>query len=214
MEKETWREVSGIFLSGDCLPQHILTPNMPCGTLSSIPSKIVGLKIHGGNFIMKLSTKGRYGLRAMIDLASHMDEEAVSLSSIARRENISESYLEQLAASLKKAGLVTSSRGAQGGYKLGREASVISVGDVLRACEGSTDAVSCPGMNVSESKSGKTAAGCAGADVCVSRYVWEKINTAITDTVDSIYLSELVAESRKARSVHPDEWPSCDTGKS
>ena len=88
---------------------------------------------------MKLSTKGRYGLRAMIDLASHMDEETVSLSSIARRECISESYLEQLASSLKKAGLVTSSRGAQGGYRLGRDASEISVGDVLRACEGSTE---------------------------------------------------------------------------
>lgn len=169
--------------------------------------------------MMKLSTKGRYGLRAMIDLASHMDEETVSLNSIAKRENISESYLEQLAASLKKAGLVTSSRGAQGGYKLGRDASQISVGDVLRACEGSTDAVSCPGM-LSDAKAGETgdgsrqaraAAGCAGADVCVSKYVWEKINAAITDTVDSIFLDELVRESVRARSVHPDEWPSCDT---
>lgn len=159
---------------------------------------------------MKLSTKGRYGLRAMIDLASHMDEETVSLSSIARRENISESYLEQLASSLKKAGLVTSSRGAQGGYKLGRDASEISVGDVLRACEGSTDAVSCPGMTAEGS--GKAVQGCAGADVCVSRYVWEKINTAITDTVDGIYLDELVRESVQARSVHPDERPACGDG--
>ncbi len=159
---------------------------------------------------MKLSTKGRYGLRAMIDLASHMDEETVSLNSIAKRENISESYLEQLASSLKKAGLVTSSRGALGGYKLGRDSSEISVGDVLRACEGSTDAVSCPGMKQVSDKS--RAAGCAGADVCVSRYVWEKINSAITDTVDHIYLDELVKESRQARSSHPDEWPSCENG--
>lgn len=167
---------------------------------------------------MKLSTKGRYGLRAMIDLASHMDEETVSLSSIAKRENISESYLEQLASSLKKAGLVISSRGAMGGYRLGREASRISVGDVLRACEGSTDAVSCPGMSLGNGiKQGQEAAaaaraqGCAGADVCVSKYVWEKINAAITDTVDQIYLSELVEESKRARSGHPDEWPSCES---
>ena len=175
---------------------------------------------------MKLSTKGRYGLRAMIDLASHMDEETVSLNSIAKRENISESYLEQLAASLKKAGLVTSSRGAQGGYRLGRDASSISVGDVLRACEGSTDAVICPGM-AAETKASKALkegaavsgrsggaggiSGCAGADICVSKYVWEKINAAITDTVDSIFLDELVRESRKARSIRPDEWPSCET---
>ena len=158
---------------------------------------------------MKLSTKGRYGLRAMIDLASHMDEETVSLSSIARRESISESYLEQLASSLKKAGLVTSSRGAQGGYRLGRDASEISVGDVLRACEGSTDAVSCPGL---KSESSGKESGCAGAEMCVSKYVWEKINTAITDTVDGIYLSELVKDSRKARTGHPDELPGCAVG--
>ena len=165
---------------------------------------------------MKLSTKGRYGLRAMIDLAAHMDEETVSLNSIAKRQNISESYLEQLAASLKKAGLVVSSRGAQGGYKLGRAASEISVGDVLRACEGSTDAVSCPGMTaeaagVRSGKPGGVVAGCAGADVCVSKYVWEKINAAITDTVDGIYLDELVRESRAAKSVHPEEAAVCES---
>lgn len=163
------------------------------------------------NRIMKLSTKGRYGLRAMIDLASQGDEEAVSLSSIAKREKISESYLEQLASSLKKAGLVTSSRGAQGGYRLGREAASISVGDVLRACEGSTDAVSCPGMQGLPPDL-TSQAGCAGADVCASRYVWEKINRAITDTVDGISLEELVEESMKARQGHPDQASVCGGG--
>ena len=86
---------------------------------------------------MKLSTKGRYGLSAMIDLAVYSENEAVSLNSIAERQHISEGYLEQLMAKLKKAGLVTSIRGASGGYYLAKPASEISVGDILRALEGS-----------------------------------------------------------------------------
>ena len=92
---------------------------------------------------MKLSTKGRYGLRAMIDLAQYSEQEAVSISSIAQRQNISESYLEQLVAKLKKSGLVMSTRGAQGGYRLARPADEISVGDVLRALEGGLNLVEC-----------------------------------------------------------------------
>ena len=90
---------------------------------------------------LKLSTKGRYGLRALIDLALYSESEAVSIQSIATRQNISDSYLEQLVRKLKSAGLVVSVRGAQGGYKLARPAGEISVGDVLRALEGSLDAV-------------------------------------------------------------------------
>lgn len=81
---------------------------------------------------MKLSTKGRYGLSAMIDLAVYSENEAVSLNSIAERQHISEGYLEQLMAKLKKAGLVTSIRGASGGYRLARPAAEVSVGDILR----------------------------------------------------------------------------------
>ena len=91
---------------------------------------------------MKLSTKGRYGLSAMIDLAVYSENEAVSLNSIAERQHISEGYLEQLMAKLKKAGLVTSIRGASGGYRLARPAAEVSVGDILRALEGSLKAVS------------------------------------------------------------------------
>ena len=95
---------------------------------------------------MKLSTKGRYGLRALIDLAVYSEDETVSIASIAARQNISESYLEQLIAKLRKAGLVTSIRGAGGGYKLAKPAEDISVGDILRALEGSLDPVECPGL--------------------------------------------------------------------
>ena len=79
---------------------------------------------------MKLSTKGRYGLRALIDLAAYSEEEPVSISSIASRQGISERYLEQLMSLMKKAGLIKSVRGASGGYTLARKASEISVGDI------------------------------------------------------------------------------------
>ena len=96
---------------------------------------------------MKLSTKGRYGLRALIDLALYSENETVSIQSIARRQNISDSYLEQLMRKLRSAGLIVSVRGAQGGYKLARPANEISVGDVLRALEGSLEAVTCGGVD-------------------------------------------------------------------
>ena len=94
---------------------------------------------------MKLSTKGRYGLRALIDLAVYCEEEAVSIQSIARRQHISDRYLEQLMGKLRRAGLVVSVRGAGGGYRLAKPSKEISVGEVLRALEGNLDAVTCPG---------------------------------------------------------------------
>mgnify|MGYP000388144424 CR=1 FL=1 len=143
---------------------------------------------------MKLSTKGRYGLRALIDLALYSENETVSIQSIARRQNISDSYLEQLMRKLRSAGLIVSVRGAQGGYKLARPANEISVGDVLRALEGSLEAVTCGGEDNS----------CQGADLCVTKFVWERINSSIRDTVDSIKLSQLVEESRLMREKGAD----------
>ncbi|MCP1101626.1 RrF2 family transcriptional regulator [Aequitasia blattaphilus] len=136
---------------------------------------------------MKLSTKGRYGLRAMIDLARFSQNEPVSINSIATRQNISEGYLEQIVSRLKKAGLVDSLRGASGGYFLGKDASHISVGDVLRALEGDLDPVKCTGFDEDE--------GCSASKGCVTKYVWQKINDSINQTVDQIMLSELVEES-------------------
>ena len=88
---------------------------------------------------MKISTKGRYGLRAIIDLAQYSEIEPVSINSIASRQGISERYLEQLMTLLKKADLIKSIRGAGGGYVLAKDMSEISVGDVLRALEGRTE---------------------------------------------------------------------------
>ena len=141
---------------------------------------------------MKLSTKGRYGLRALIDLAVYSEESAVSISSIAAREKISESYLEQLVAKLKKAGLVTSIRGAGGGYKLARPAQDISVGDILRALEGNLEAVECAGLSADRE--------CEDADFCVTKYVWQRINESITQAVDDIKLSQLAEESKEVKS--------------
>lgn len=150
---------------------------------------------------MKLSTKGRYGLRALIDLALYSDEEAVSIQSISNRQNISDSYLEQLMRKLKKAGLVVSERGAQGGYRLAKPADEISVGDVLRALEGSLETVSCGAGNNEH---------CQGEDLCVTRYVWQEINKSIQETVDSIKISQLVEESRKAREKGQIKVQKCD----
>jgi Rrf2 family protein len=138
---------------------------------------------------LKLSTKGRYGLRALIDLAKYSGQEPVSITSISDRQGISERYLEQLMAMLKKAGLVKSIRGAGGGYVLAKELEEISVGDVLRALEGSLEPVECSGLNPEE--------GCKAADSCVTKYVWQRINESINHTVDEMKLDQLVEESRK-----------------
>ena len=128
---------------------------------------------------MKLSTKGRYGLRAMIDLALYAENAPVSIASIAARQHISESYLEQLIAKLRKANLVTSVRGAGGGYVPGRP------------LEGNLDPVECPGI--------EHQGGCDGSDVCVTKYVWKRINDSINQTVDEMMLSDLLAESREVQ---------------
>ena len=138
---------------------------------------------------MKLSTKGRYCLRALIDLAKYSEIEPVPINSIAARQGISERYLEQLMALLKKAGLVRSIRGAGGGYVLAREAGDISVGDVLRALEGKLEPAECAAFHEED--------GCAASDGCVTKYVWKKINESINNTVDEIKIDTLIAESKK-----------------
>lgn len=140
---------------------------------------------------MKISTKGRYGLRAFVDLARYSEDAPVSINSISERQEISEKYLEQLMTLLKRANLVKSIRGAGGGYILARPSEEISVGDVLRALEGNLEPVSCAAYQEGER--------CSTQDVCVTKYVWKKINDSISDTVDQIKISELVQESKQIR---------------
>ena len=140
---------------------------------------------------MKISTKGRYGLRAVIDIAQYSEIEPVSIHSIAARQGISEGYLEQLMVRLKKAEIITSIRGAGGGYVLSKEAEQISVGDVLRALEGSLQPVDCTAFSQEDS--------CQASGGCVTKYVWQRINESINQTVDEISLKQLVEESKSVK---------------
>lgn len=137
---------------------------------------------------MKLSTKGRYGLKAMFDLALHYGEQPISLSSIAERRNISLSYLEQLISQLRKSGVVKSVRGAQGGYILNGTPSEVTVGQVLRALE-QLAPVDC----VTEDYD------CSSSDFCVTRVVYQKILDSILDTVDNITLQDMLDDYESKR---------------
>ena len=139
---------------------------------------------------MKLSTKGRYGVSAMYDLAMHYGEGPISLRSVAQRQEISEHYLEQLMGSLRKAGYVKSVRGAQGGYSLARDPGSITVGDVVRIMEGPITLVDCL-MSGHEKND-----YCHRADVCVTRNVWAKIRDSICEVLDSITLEDLCNDER------------------
>ena len=150
---------------------------------------------------MKLTTKGRYGLRAVIDLAVYAKDEPVSLASVAERQNISINYLEQLVAKLKKAGIVQSTRGAQGGYTLAKAPEEISVGEILRSLEGTLSPVECVAENGDSE--------CAASDFCVTKYVWKRISDSINDTVNNMFLSELLAESNKVKSDASRVEPGC-----
>ncbi len=132
---------------------------------------------------MKLSTKGRYGLRAMIDLALYSDEEAVSIQSISARQNISDNYLEQLVRKLKKEGLVVSVRGAQGGYLLKKEPQEYTVGMILRLTEGSLAPVACLDGDEND---------CERQESCVTLILWKKIYDAVSGVVDHTTLQDLV----------------------
>ncbi|WP_406676515.1 RrF2 family transcriptional regulator [Moorella sp. ACPs] len=138
---------------------------------------------------MKLSTRGEYGLRAMFDLAQHYGEGPIPIKSVAERQDISEHYLEQLIAVLRKAGLVKSVRGAQGGYILSRDPEEITVGDIIRVLEGPIAPVEC--LNASEGE------GCERAETCVTRGIWEKVRDSISSVLDSFTLADMVARASK-----------------
>lgn len=136
---------------------------------------------------MKISTKGKYGLKAMLDLAANSLGDQVTLKSIAQRQNISEGYLEQVFSALRKSGLVKGIKGSQGGYVLGKNASEITVGDILRVLEGDLSVVDENDL--------------AGADdpagYCIKCNVWDRLNESINSMVDSITLDDLVKEYNK-----------------
>lgn len=139
---------------------------------------------------MRLSTRGHYGLKAMFELAKNYGSGPISLRTVAERQNLSDHYLEQLIAVLRKAGLVKSVRGAQGGYVLAREPSEIKVGDVVRVLEGPIAPVFC----VSEKDPGC----CDEVDYCITRTVWVRVRDALAAVMDSISLADMCQEAKES----------------
>lgn len=130
---------------------------------------------------MRLTTKGRYAVTAMLDLALHSTEGPVPLADISRRQGISLSYLEQLFARLRKQGLVDSARGPGGGYRLSREPGAIAVADVITAIDEKVDAMRCGGL-----------ANCQDDQQCLTHDLWQDLSQQIHEFLSGISLGNLV----------------------
>ncbi len=137
---------------------------------------------------MKISTKGRYALRLMLDLASLDRRDCVALKEIAARQQISIKYMEQIITILNRAGFVHSLRGPQGGYRLAREPGDYTVGEILRLTEGDLAPVACLADSPNL---------CARAGRCATLEVYRRIDRAVSDVVDSITLADLVLIQRE-----------------
>lgn len=138
---------------------------------------------------MRLTTKGRYAVTAMLDLALHQTQGPINLAEISHRQGISLSYLEQLFARLRRRGLVSSARGPGGGYSLGRDASQITVVDVIHAVDETVDATRCGGEK-----------NCQGHERCLTHDLWEELSEQITRFLGGISLGELI-QRRTVRQV-------------
>ncbi len=139
----------------------------------------------GVNF-MKISTKGRYALRMLLDLAMNGNGTYVSLKDIAERENISKKYLEQIVSLLSKSGLLKTNRGYQGGYMLAKKPNEYTVGEILRLTEGSLAPVSCLDTDINE---------CQRVDGCITLPVWKGLYKVITNYLDGITLQDMIDNS-------------------
>lgn len=146
---------------------------------------------------MKISTKGQYALEALVDLMMHAADGQENLRNVASRRGISEPYLDQIFNTLRKAGIVESIRGAQGGYRLARDAQTISAGEVIRAVEGSLAPVKCVNSRLEDENR------CPMYGWCVTRTLWAKVAIEIDDTLDGVKLSDLL-DSCAAPSVQND----------
>lgn len=133
---------------------------------------------------MKISTRGRYALRFMIDLAQHKQDAFTPLKDISDRQSISIKYLEQITSLLSKYGLLQSVRGPQGGYKLARDSSQYTVGEILRITEGDLAPVACLEPN---------AAKCERSQICPTLKLWQGLDKTVNDYLDGITLDQLTA---------------------
>ena len=133
---------------------------------------------------MKLTTKGRYAVTAMLDLALHANEGPVSLADISERQGISISYLEQLFAKLRRNGLVSSVRGPGGGYRLSRESTQIFIAEVVDAVDEPVDVTRCEGQD-----------NCQNGEPCLTHYLWEDLSQQLHKFLSAISLQSLVERS-------------------
>lgn len=136
---------------------------------------------------MKISTKGRYAVLVMLDLALNNTGACIKVKDIATRQNISEKYLEQIIAMLNKAGFVNSVRGAQGGYRIAREPEYYTIGMILRLTEGSMAPVAC----LDEGNE------CEQCDTCETLEVWKDLYAAINNVIDNVTIADLVAKRQQ-----------------
>lgn len=139
-----------------------------------------------GETDMKISTKGRYALRMLLDLAENQDEGYIALKDIAERQNISKKYLEQIVPMLNRAGLLKTNRGYQGGYMLAKNPEEYTVGEILRVTEGSLAPVSCLEQTPNE---------CPRAAKCPTLFVWNGLHRAIEEYLDNISLKDIEEQS-------------------
>lgn len=137
---------------------------------------------------MKISTKGKYGMKAIVDLAIHSSEGAVTLKSISERQDISEGYLEQIFSLLRKNNLIKGKKGSQGGYVLQKDPKHITVGEILRSLEGDLSVVELDDNYIDDRM-----------EKCIKDIVWDKLNDKINFVVNSISLEDLVEEYKKDR---------------
>ena len=135
-----------------------------------------------GRVLMKISTKGRYALRLMLDLAYNHTGSFIPIKNISQRQDISDKYLEQIITQLSRAGLVKSARGAQGGYMLAREPETYTVGTILRLTEGSMKPVACLEDEPNQ---------CSRAGECVTLRLWKMRDEAIEGVLDKVTLQDL-----------------------
>ncbi len=135
--------------------------------------------------MIRFSTRGEYGLRMMMDLARHYGKGPESLAEIAKHEALPATYLEQLAAKLRKAGLVTSYQGVRGGYQLSRPPADITVGDVMRVLEGAISPMVC-------ATEGESDVLCERQLFCSANLVWERVRDSVAQALDSLTLADLV----------------------
>ena len=145
-------------------------------------------KMLGNEDRMKISTKGRYAVRVMLDLALNNNGECIKVKEIAARQGISEKYLEQIIAVLNKAGYVKSVRGAQGGYRIAKDPADFTVGMILRLTEGSLAPVACleEGADI-----------CERCDTCETLEVWQELYDAVNKVVDGVTIADLVERRNK-----------------